>query len=86
MAHLAWNWTMAAVLHVPVSGLSFATPGYRAVLDGPAWLTGGTWGPEGGIMAALIMTGALLRAEWPRRHAYIRTRTGPAGAVQAHRA
>jgi len=63
-AHLAWNWTLAAVVHAPVSGLAFATPGYRAVLTGPAWLTGGVWGPEGGAIAILVMTVALLR--WHR--------------------
>lgn len=57
-AHLAWNWVMAAVLHVPVSGLPFATPGYRAVVDGPEWITGGSWGPEGGAVAALILLAA----------------------------
>lgn len=55
MAHLAWNWVMAAVLHVPVSGLPFATPGYRTVVSGPEWLTGGSWGPEGGAIAALVL-------------------------------
>lgn len=62
MAHLAWNWIMAAVLHVPVSGIGMATPGYRAVLDGPSWLTGGSWGPEGGAVAGVAMGGALLVA------------------------
>lgn len=57
-AHLAWNWVMAAVLHVPVSGLPFSTPGYRAVVSGPDWLTGGSWGPEGGVVAALVLAGA----------------------------
>jgi membrane protease YdiL (CAAX protease family) len=54
-AHFAWNWVMAAVLHVPVSGQPFATPGYRATVDGPDWLTGGSWGPEGSIVAAAVL-------------------------------
>ena len=57
-AHLAWNWVMAAVLHVPVSGLPLSSPGYRAVLSGPAWISGGAWGPEGGVVAALVLGGA----------------------------
>lgn len=66
MAHFAWNWVMAAVLHVPVSGLPFATPGYRAVFDGPDWLTGGTWGPEGSVVAALVLGGAAFGASRAR--------------------
>ncbi len=62
LAHLAWNWIMAAVLHVAVSGLPFATPGYRAVLVGPDWLSGGSWGPEGGLIAALVLGGGALLA------------------------
>ena len=55
MAHLAWNFAQAAVLHAPVSGLPLPQPGYRLVDHGPAWLTGGSWGPEGGIAAAVGM-------------------------------
>jgi membrane protease YdiL (CAAX protease family) len=68
LAHLAWNWMMAAALHVEVSGLPVASPVYRAVLTGPAWLTGGTWGPEGGVIAGLVMMSVLLWFEWPRRY------------------
>ncbi len=83
-AHLAWNWIMAAVLHVPVSGLSFATPGYRAVASGPDWLSGGVWGPEGSVIAALVMATALIWAEWPRRHAFYSTRPDHShGAIAA---
>ena len=55
MAHLAWNFAQAALLHAPVSGLPLPQPGYRLVDHGPAWLTGGSWGPEGGIAAAVGM-------------------------------
>lgn len=58
-AHFAWNWTMAAALHVPVSGLPMTTPGYRAVVQGPDWWAGGGWGPEGGIAATLVLVVAI---------------------------
>ncbi len=58
-AHLAWNWVMAVPLHAPVSGLSLEHPDFRTVSTGPAWLTGGHWGPEGGMLAALGMTAGL---------------------------
>jgi membrane protease YdiL (CAAX protease family) len=56
MAHLAWNWVMAVPLHAYVSGQRLEAPGYRAVTEGPAWLSGGRWGPEGGLVAALGMS------------------------------
>ncbi|MBV9879811.1 MAG: hypothetical protein JO180_04905, partial [Gemmatirosa sp.] len=35
------------------------TPGYRTVDAGPDWLTGGPWGPEGGLAAGAGMLAAL---------------------------
>lgn len=58
-AHFAWNWTMAGLLHTPVSGLTMPTPDYRTIDSGPDWLTGGAWGPESGFAAIAIMSGAL---------------------------
>jgi uncharacterized protein len=65
LAHFAWNWVMAAVLHVPVSGVPFDTPGYRIVVSGSAWWTGGPWGPEGGAAALLVLGGAWSLASRP---------------------
>ena len=59
MAHWAWNWVMAVVLHAAVSGVPMPRPDYQTVDAGPDWLTGGPWGPEGGAGAALGMFGAL---------------------------
>jgi membrane protease YdiL (CAAX protease family) len=54
-AHLGWNWVMAGLLHTPVSGVPVDTPDYRVVDAGPSWLTGGSWGPEGGAAAGGAM-------------------------------
>ena len=54
-AHVAWNWMLAVAYHASVSGIRFDAPDYRTVDHGPAWLTGGQWGPEGGLAAALGM-------------------------------
>ena len=59
-AHLAWNWTLAALLHTAVSGVPFATPDYRLIDAGPDWATGGVWGPEGGVPAAIGLLGATI--------------------------
>lgn len=59
-AHFAWNWVMAGFLHTPVSGLTDTAPaGYRLTDAGPDWITGGPWGPEGGVGAALGMSAGL---------------------------
>jgi hypothetical protein len=68
MAHFAWNWSMAAVLHATVSGLPAHPPDYRVVDHGPTWLTGGVWGPEGGAAAALGMGLCIVAlVAWRRR-------------------
>ena len=59
MAHFAWNWVMAVPFHAAVSGRQFESPGYKAVTLDPSWLSGGSWGPEGGLIAAVGMTAGL---------------------------
>lgn len=54
-AHFAWNWVMSGALHIAVSGVPSRDPDYRVVETGPDWLTGGPWGPEGGLMAVVAM-------------------------------
>ncbi len=54
-AHFAWNWVMAAGFHIAVSGVPSADVDYRTVETGPDWLTGGPWGPEGGLAAVALM-------------------------------
>jgi hypothetical protein len=73
--HLGWNWTMAAVLEFPVSGLRSDVPLYSEVSVGPRWFTGGGFGPEGGVAATLaivLLTVLLLRARWLRESAAMR--------------
>ena len=61
LAHFAWNWFIAAVLHMPVSGIPVVgSPDYKVVETGPDWLTGGSWGPEGGLAAALGLSVGLV--------------------------
>ena len=68
-AHLAWNWALAGALHSAVSGIPFATPDYRVIDAGPDWATGGVWGPEGGLPAALslLLVTFYLYTRRPRR-------------------
>lgn len=76
MAHFAWNWSMAAVLHTAVSGLPFTAPGYEVVDGGPDWATGGSWGPEGGAGAAIgMIVGLWLLLSWQRRRMSVSNET-----------
>ena len=66
-AHGAWNFTMAVVLGLPVSGNTV-----DGVLDlsvtGPAWLTGGSYGPEGSwMLTALLVPAIVALALWVDR-------------------
>ena len=54
-AHFAWNWMMSGAMHIAVSGIPSRDPDYRMVETGPDWLTGGPWGPEGGLAAVALM-------------------------------
>ncbi len=59
--HLGWNWVMSGPLDLPVSGLQgLDVPLYDAVVSGPAWVTGGGFGPEGGLAGTLGASLALV--------------------------
>ncbi|MBV9957182.1 MAG: CPBP family intramembrane metalloprotease [Acidobacteria bacterium] len=55
--HWAWNWMMAAVLGLPVSGITNLTPHplMRAKDLGPVWVTGGAYGIEGGAACTVAL-------------------------------
>ncbi|MEJ7710723.1 MAG: CPBP family intramembrane glutamic endopeptidase [Pyrinomonadaceae bacterium] len=56
--HWAWNWMMGAVLGLPVSGITSLTPQplLRVASNAPEWLTGGSYGIEGGVACTLALT------------------------------
>ena len=67
MAHFAWNFVIVGVLHAKVSGITFPTPGWRLIENGPVWVTGGAWGPEGGAAACVGMLGVITALAYWRR-------------------
>ena len=72
LAHVAFNFVQVAVFHTAVSGFALPQPSYRTVPVGGDWITGGAWGPEAGVSAALGMLGVsfllAVRAGWIRIH------------------
>jgi uncharacterized protein len=67
-AHLGWNWAHGYVADVPVSGLELLdAPYYEGIAQGPAWLSGGSFGPAGSLVAtAVVLAASALcwRAGW----------------------
>lgn len=55
--HFAWNWVQGSFFGIEVSGFdSFATaPLLREIDNGPAWITGGDYGIEGGAACTLVL-------------------------------
>lgn len=66
--HLGWNWVTAAPLDLPVSGLEpYDTPLYDAAPAGSVWLSGGAFGPEGGLAGTAAACAAFGLILWLTR-------------------
>lgn len=68
--HSAWNWAQGNIFGFEVSGMS--TGGgtlFNLGSIGPTWLTGGLFGPEGGIaVTAVLLLGILTILFWKTSH------------------
>ena len=54
--HWAWNWALGWFFGLPVSGLNVAShPLLKASDIGPYWLTGGSYGIEGGLAGTVAL-------------------------------
>jgi membrane protease YdiL (CAAX protease family) len=58
--HWSWNLTLATLVSLPVSGIDFGPHLFAANLTGPAWLTGGIYGPEGGAAVTIVSVAAIV--------------------------
>jgi len=72
-AHIAWNVLLAKILGVPVSGREFGDSLLRTVPGGADLITGGAFGPEGGLagVVALVAGIALLLLPWFEYSPYV---------------
>jgi membrane protease YdiL (CAAX protease family) len=54
--HWGWNWALGSVFGLPISGGSVgSSPILRGNDVGPAWLTGGSYGIEGGVACTVAL-------------------------------
>jgi len=67
--HAAYDWGQTFFYGVPDSGITPYHNLLHSVLSGPAWLTGGIVGPEGGIVTPFVLlVAAALFSRYYRRH------------------
>ena len=52
--HFAWNFTETGIFGANVSGNAVSRTLLTTKIDGPEWITGGSFGPEGSIQATLF--------------------------------
>lgn len=58
--HFAWNFSQTTLFGLPTSGtLDPSHALFNAAQSGPAWIGGGEFGPEGGVLATIALTGSL---------------------------
>lgn len=64
--HISWNFFQGFVYSYPVSGTTSEKEQIgKAIVSGPDWITGGTFGPEGGALATLMLIiGTLIIVKW----------------------
>jgi membrane protease YdiL (CAAX protease family) len=55
--HWSWNWALGSLFGLPVSGITNIAPHplLHGVDLGPAWLTGGNYGIEGGVACTITL-------------------------------
>ena len=68
--HFSWNFLQNHIFSFPVSGLQFEKFQLGTLVQsGPAWLTGGSFGPEGGALTTLMLVcsgGLIYYSPWIR--------------------
>jgi membrane protease YdiL (CAAX protease family) len=65
--HLAWNYFQGFGLGLPVSGLGVPFSVLRAEVTGNQLLTGGAYGPEGGLLATGVIAAATVYLSLSKR-------------------
>ena len=59
-AHFGWNSGLALLFDAPVSGYTFQVPVVEYMPGARAWLDGGAFGPEGGLVATIALVAGTL--------------------------
>ena len=68
--HMAWDWGQTFFYGVPDSGLTSTQNLLHVTLTGPAWVSGGSVGPEGSVFTAvqLLLVFAFIAWRYPKNN------------------
>lgn len=72
--HFGWNAGLSILFDAPVSGYTFDVPAVDYTPGHHAWIDGGIFGPEGGIVATIVLiagTLAVLGARWKQPRTWL---------------
>ena len=81
-AHFGWNAGLAILFDAPVSGFLFRTPVVEYAPGSHAWVDGGAFGPEGGVVATIALVAGTLFL-LTRRNVFTRHQTPDTQALAA---
>lgn len=73
--HAAWSWSETYFYGVSDSGFVSSSHLLSSNSHGPAWLSGGSVGPEGSVMALAMLVILWLAISWRFQHVRFPTRT-----------
>ncbi len=72
--HFGWNAGLSILFDAPVSGYAFAVPAVEYTPGRHAWVDGGAFGPEGGIVTTLVLIAgslAVIGARWKQPRTWL---------------
>ncbi|MEI7557162.1 CPBP family intramembrane glutamic endopeptidase [Candidatus Chlorohelix sp.] len=65
--NFSWNFAQGVIFGFPVSGFTVSSPVLQPLVDGPDSVTGGSFGPEGGLVGMVaLLAAALLLYGWSK--------------------
>ena len=65
--HFGWNASMAVLFGLPLSGVTRFSPVISSTAIGPTWLTGFDYGPEGSVVAIVVVLALVFAVTYTTR-------------------
>src|SRR5262249_10164695 len=88
--HASWDWAQSYFYGIPDSGRTLPGRLFGGSFSGPAWLTGGTVGPEGSLLLTLLLvvfwlgaSASLREARYPNSESFAMRRRDLVSTVES---